>query len=256
MKSEQVPSFVEGLAASLAGTLAQLSGTEVKHRVEPDPSSRSQELWASAGRSDQNASRLALGVSEKTGLFLARAMMGENPGEDATYGADDQELLVEFWKQALGRASSDLKPEFGNEALEYQDSKLPDWQAAMSALLVIESEKFKLEVSLRLSMELVRWLAGSEQGVDSELGAAEPVTGPAIQNLDLLLDVPLAVTLRFGERRMPLREILQLTSGALVELDRHAEDAVDLLLDARVIARGQVVVVDGCYGLRVSEVCR
>jgi flagellar motor switch protein FliN/FliY len=75
-------------------------------------------------------------------------------------------------------------------------------------------------------------------------------------NLDLLLEVPLAVTLRFGQRRMPLRDVLQLSSGAVIELDRQAEDAVDLLLDERLIARGQVVVVDGCYGLRVTEVCR
>ena len=74
-------------------------------------------------------------------------------------------------------------------------------------------------------------------------------------NLELLLDVNLAVTLRFGQRQMSLRDILQLRSGSVIELDRQTEEPVDLLLDDRIIARGEVVVVDGNYGLRVSEIC-
>jgi flagellar motor switch protein FliN len=73
-------------------------------------------------------------------------------------------------------------------------------------------------------------------------------------NLDLLLDVELEVMLRFGERTMLLREILDLGAGSVVELDRTIDEPVDLLLDGRVIARGEVVVVDGNYGLRVLEV--
>jgi flagellar motor switch protein FliN/FliY len=69
-----------------------------------------------------------------------------------------------------------------------------------------------------------------------------------------VIDVPLTVTLRFGQRSMRLREVLELNTGTLVELDRQVEDPVDLILDERVIARGEVVVVDGNYGLRVTEI--
>jgi flagellar motor switch protein FliN len=72
--------------------------------------------------------------------------------------------------------------------------------------------------------------------------------------LERVIDVPLTVTLRFGQRSMRLREVLELNTGALVELDRQVEDPVDLILDERVIARGEVVVVDGNYGLRVTEI--
>ena len=74
---------------------------------------------------------------------------------------------------------------------------------------------------------------------------------PKIQRV---IDVPLAVTLRFGERHLTLRDILTLTTGSLVELDRQVEQPVDLVLGDRLIARGEVVVVDGNYGLRVTEV--
>jgi flagellar motor switch protein FliN/FliY len=72
--------------------------------------------------------------------------------------------------------------------------------------------------------------------------------------LGRVIDVPLTVTLRFGQRNMRLREVLELNTGALVELDRQVEDPVDLILDERVIARGEVVIVDGNYGLRVTEI--
>jgi flagellar motor switch protein FliN len=72
--------------------------------------------------------------------------------------------------------------------------------------------------------------------------------------LALLMDVDLAMTLRFGGRRMLLREILDLCPGAVVELDRQVKDPVELLLDGRLVARGEVVVLDGNYGLRVTEV--
>jgi flagellar motor switch protein FliN len=73
-------------------------------------------------------------------------------------------------------------------------------------------------------------------------------------NLELVLDVELNVTVRFGQRQLTLREVLELTSGSVIELDRQVEEPVELLLDGKVIARGEAVVVDGNYGLRITEV--
>jgi flagellar motor switch protein FliN/FliY len=74
------------------------------------------------------------------------------------------------------------------------------------------------------------------------------------ENLDLVLDVELNVTLRFGERRLPLRDVLELASGSVVELDRQVDEPVELVLDGRVVARGEAVIIDGNYGLRITEV--
>ena len=73
-------------------------------------------------------------------------------------------------------------------------------------------------------------------------------------NLGLLMDVELGVMLQFGCRQATLREVLELATGAVLELDREIEQPVDLLLNGRVVARGEVVVIDGNYGLRVTEV--
>ena len=80
-----------------------------------------------------------------------------------------------------------------------------------------------------------------------------PSAGPE-RNLGLVLNVELNVTLRFGQRLLTLREVLDLTTGSVVELDRQVDEPIELLLDGKVVARGEAVVVDGNYGLRVTEV--
>jgi flagellar motor switch protein FliN/FliY len=97
--------------------------------------------------------------------------------------------------------------------------------------------------------------AGEVGGKSIDAAAAEE--GEAIPeqvNLQLVLDVELNVTLRFGQRQLALREVLELTSGSVIELDRQVEEPVELLLEGKVIARGEAVVIDGNYGLRVTEV--
>jgi flagellar motor switch protein FliN len=72
--------------------------------------------------------------------------------------------------------------------------------------------------------------------------------------LELLLDIELEASLRFGSREMPLGEILELGPGDVVQLDRHVADPVDLLVGDKIVARGEVVLVNGNFGLRVTEV--
>ena len=74
--------------------------------------------------------------------------------------------------------------------------------------------------------------------------------------LELLLDVELEASLRFGSREMPLGEILDLGPGDVVQLDRHVADPVDLLVGDKIVARGEVVLVNGNFGLRVTEVAQ
>jgi len=73
-------------------------------------------------------------------------------------------------------------------------------------------------------------------------------------NLKLVMDVELNVSVLFGQRQLPLRDVLALTSGSVVELDRMVDEPVELLLDGKLIARGEAVIVDGNYGLRVTEI--
>jgi len=94
-----------------------------------------------------------------------------------------------------------------------------------------------------------------ETGVEEAPGrAAQPMSSGLTPGLELLLDVELEASLRFGAREMPLGEILDLGPGDVVELDRHVADPVDLIVGDKIVARGEVVLVNGNFGLRVTEV--
>lgn len=77
---------------------------------------------------------------------------------------------------------------------------------------------------------------------------------PVSSGVEMLLDVELEAALRFGCCEMPLGEILELGPGDVVELDRHVSDPVDLVVGDKIVARGEVVLVNGNFGLRVTEV--
>ena len=83
---------------------------------------------------------------------------------------------------------------------------------------------------------------------------AESVSTPS--NLNLLLDIELDASLRFGQSEMILREILELRPGSVVELNRQIQEPAELLVAGRVIARGEVVIVDGSYGLRITDIAQ
>lgn len=85
----------------------------------------------------------------------------------------------------------------------------------------------------------------------AELGSD---TNRSDAGLGLLYDIELDVTLQFGSCEMPLREVLELGPGDIVELDRHVSEPVDLVVGDRIVARGEVVVASGNFALRITEV--
>ena len=183
-------------------------------------------------------------------------------------------------RQWAGLAASTLKPDFGEVTLQVA-LESPEHAATGAARLLRASDGTRsIAVAVDIDDALVSALNQPEAKSSFQLQSkaeSEPETkpespspsvlppepaaaSPRIEellrqgNLELLMDVELAVMLRFGSRQATLREVLDLASGAVLELDREIQEPVDLVLNGRVIARGEVVVVDGNYGLRVIEV--
>jgi flagellar motor switch protein FliN/FliY len=91
-------------------------------------------------------------------------------------------------------------------------------------------------------------------------GAADPssggATGPAVMgdNLDLLLDIPLEITIELGRTKMLINDLLKLGQGSVIELPKEAGDTLEILANNRLVAKGDVVVVNKKYGIRLTEV--
>lgn len=88
----------------------------------------------------------------------------------------------------------------------------------------------------------------------AERKASEAEASLAARGVELLLDVELETSLLFGSREIPLGEVLELGPGDVVQLERHVSDPVDLIVGDKIVARGDVVLVNGNFGLRVTEV--
>jgi len=84
--------------------------------------------------------------------------------------------------------------------------------------------------------------------------AEEPTVMSAPSNIDLLMDVSLRVSVELGRATLSVRETLNLAPGHVLELDKLAGDPVDILINGRLVARGEVVVVDDQFGVRVTEI--
>src|ERR1700753_2498388 len=73
-------------------------------------------------------------------------------------------------------------------------------------------------------------------------------------NLDLVLDVPVSLTIELGGCQLPMREVLQLNIGSVVQLDKPADAPVELSINGKLIARGEVVVIEDRFGVKITEI--
>lgn len=84
--------------------------------------------------------------------------------------------------------------------------------------------------------------------------SSAPDSGIEVQNLDFLLDVPVKLTAELGNCKMTMQELLNLDLGSVVQLDKPANANVDVYVNQKLVARGEVVVAEDNFGIRVKEI--
>jgi flagellar motor switch protein FliN/FliY len=104
-------------------------------------------------------------------------------------------------------------------------------------------------------------LAAAEAATKEPTTAAEPQPAMMVEprahgevNIEAILDVPVTLSMEVGRARIPIRNLLQLTQGAVVELERGAGEPLDVFVNGTLIAHGEVVVVNDKFGIRVTDV--
>ena len=88
------------------------------------------------------------------------------------------------------------------------------------------------------------------ENLDAVGGASQPVEA----NLDVILDIPVTLSMEIGRTEIPIHNLLQLNQGSVVELDRLAGEPMDVLINGTLIAHGEVVVVNEKFGIRLTDV--
>ena len=123
-----------------------------------------------------------------------------------------------------------------NDETVDQDAMADEWA---SALAEQDTEESKSEVQ-RASMQELRDDAGGPGSEDV--------------NMDVILDIPVTISLEIGRTKINIRNLLQLNQGSVVELDRLAGEPLDVMVNGTLIAHGEVVVVNEKYGIRLTDV--
>jgi flagellar motor switch protein FliN/FliY len=131
---------------------------------------------------------------------------------------------------------------------------------AGATLLVVTCQGVSVPLAIAVAgdIDITAVPATTRVGAPAEspraFGAALAEPPAASDRLDAILDIELPLIVRFGRTELPLRTLAHLGPGSLIDLGRSADDPVDLLVSNRVVARGEVVVVGGNYGVRVLDV--
>jgi flagellar motor switch protein FliN/FliY len=96
--------------------------------------------------------------------------------------------------------------------------------------------------------------AAAFQEFDSQVDSIKPANSVDEINMDVILDVPVTVSMEIGRTQINIRNLLQLNQGSVVELDRFAGEPLDVLVNGTLIAHGEVVVVNDKFGIRLTDV--
>lgn len=95
---------------------------------------------------------------------------------------------------------------------------------------------------------------GASRGQGGMSGPSAKGNFPPIQSLDFILDIPLKITVELGRSKMMIRDVLQLAQGSVVELSKFAGEPLEVLVNEKLIARGEVVVVNEKFGIRLTDI--
>jgi flagellar motor switch protein FliN len=190
------------------------------------------------------------------GAILESPLVGEGMDQRAGWGELLREVADAAAGELLARTGKTCRIEkFEPTSGEGKVSRAFQLKSGDHACTILVRDEMSASQPAKPEDELPAAPAAAPRpGAAARPGEALAHEATLSPGIELLLDVELEATLRFGCREMLLGELLDLGPGDVVQLDRHVADPVDLIVSDKIVARGEVVLVNGNFGLRVTEV--
>lgn len=240
--------FKTGLADSVSSMLGESVEVASVENVSQQPS-----LWFRSEFGSSSEGYIAFGAPKELWLGIGSQILGMSESEDV-----DSELVLSTLKevsaQVTGSITSSLNYKYQrqlqakeaqvSEAAHLSESELQKFFFNLSA----GNSGTSIPVTLVFSASLVETLTPTK--VRDEIAAPQELD----KKLELLMDVEMPVTVSIGRAHLPLKDVIKLTTGSVVELSRSISEPVDIVVNNTLVARGDVVVVDGNFGVRIREV--
>jgi flagellar motor switch protein FliN/FliY len=254
--------LITGLAGELATVISALLGSNAAAVAgnEAPPAG-----WTVAcSLTGTLSGRIVLAVGDSDATALARRLMGmdEDPAQDAVL-----DTLGEVVGQAVGGLGQQPVAVGAKIRIEGAavhggsrpsappsifDVAMEDGTSLRFAAWALLEASDQLAATPPLAQPAVPGL--SPGGASSAQRPPAPAVPTNVDNLEVILDIELPLTVRFGRTEMTLQALTHVGPGSVIDLDRSPDEPVDVLINDKVIARGEVVVVAGNYGVRVTEV--
>ncbi len=223
----------------------------------------------------------------KEGTMLVDLMLGGDGAPADSIEGDSKDALAETFNQGMGSANQSFSDQAGETfsisnveigAFASEAGPVGDWiGTGPFQVIPIDTKQDAIQAKIYILMpdllaqQFQRKLgfAASAAAPAAEAPAAAPrasaapamaaapmAAGPAVDpgNLDLLLDIELQLVVRMGQTEMQMGELLKLTPGSILEMNRSADAPVELLVNGKLIAKGEVVVVEGNFAFRITEI--
>jgi len=192
-----------------------------------------------------------VGLDTEGILAVTRALLGGDDVPEDSIAGTVRELLTQA-ASALQNGSDirGLTVEVGNATAFNESSSA----TAETFTRAIASPLMPTPLIVTIEGTLSPPAVDAPQHVAEAPTRATAVNPSADDRIDVILDIDLPLVVRFGRTELPLRALTRLSPGSVVELGRSPDDPVELLVSDRVIARGEVVIVGGNYGVRILDV--
>ena len=207
---------------------------------------------------------------------LSDMMMGEEASEREDVSDDDLDATKEIVSNIFGAISNTLSVQkempvlsFKIENIEFDDSESEISLESYSKMFVYKFHLGDLDSLLMFIMDekLQKALSGEdassgEQAAGFDLNTSQNehfaanlnLSADEMSNISLIMDVKLPVRVRIGKKKMLLKDVLNMDIGSVIELNQLANDPLDILVDNHVIAQGEVVIVDGNFGVQITTI--
>jgi flagellar motor switch protein FliN/FliY len=253
MKSSESSSRLSAhIETALAGALSSMTGKDftVSRETKQDGDGLAEPIvWQQSFSTDPSA--ILWLVAGKELWAAAGKLTLEAVGIDSLTDEDCRSTWQEIVGQTIGGIASSLTADFQKEVTAAKGEELtvepPETEWTIFSARHDQSDAWYLKV-------------GWTPALTAQYDRAEPEqkfqptgTSTFSKTFDLLLDVALPVSVSFGKTSLQIREVLKLNTGSIVELNRLVVEPVDVIVNDCIIARGEVVVVDGNYGVRVTH---
>ncbi|MEF3190929.1 MAG: flagellar motor switch protein FliY [Campylobacterales bacterium] len=207
---------------------------------------------------------------------LADMMVGGSGEAKESMNEDDLDATKEIVSNILGSLSTTMgaqkelpKLSFSVESIEFIDEHGDIDISSYSTMIIFNFSLGSINSTFVLVLDslLESALFGGSRPTNTQPAVNTPATPPLetprpvpsmneeeMKNISLLLDVKLMVRVRIGQKRMLLRDVINMDIGSIIELDQLANEPLDILVEGKKIAEGEVVIVDGNFGVQITNI--